>query len=176
VQLGIASKPRLTAKWNTEIPDDPVVKSNLYSYMSFATAGPNTRTAQIFINFSDNPSLDARGFSPFARVVSGMDVVEKLYNPTPDLATGLDQMAIRLQGNNWILSEYPQVDLILATTLSKAVHHADPVMAAWITPTAVLATLLLGAVFFSHRIRAIRRRFTTNGMPGSYRNIQQLPP
>ena len=47
--------------------------------ITFATAGPNTRTTQVFINFGDNAGLDGQGFSPFGKVVSGMEVVDTLY-------------------------------------------------------------------------------------------------
>jgi peptidyl-prolyl cis-trans isomerase A (cyclophilin A) len=148
VQFGIASSPQLTEKWKTEIPDDPVVKSNLYSYVSFATSGDNTRTGQIFINISDNPSLDNSGFSPFARVVSGMDTVEKIYNPTPESTGGLDQEKVRLLGNVWVLSEYPETDIISETSMtSAAAAFAVPSLAAWIAPVAVLATLLGTGLF-----------------------------
>ena len=50
VQFGIASQPDETTKWNVDIPDDPVKQSNLEGYLTFATAGANTRTTQIFIN------------------------------------------------------------------------------------------------------------------------------
>ena len=47
---------------------------------------PNSATAEFFINLADNPSLDhhaddpgnATGYAVFAKVVSGMDVVDKI--------------------------------------------------------------------------------------------------
>ena len=115
VQFGIASEPEESLKWNTTIPDDPVLQSNLYSYVSYATAGPHTRTTQIFINTANNSRLDADGFAPFARVISGMETVEALYNPTPDSRDGLDQDAYMAGGNAWILSNASGVDLIEPT-------------------------------------------------------------
>ena len=115
VQFGIASEPEESLKWNTTIPDDPVLQSNLYSYVSYATAGPDTRTTQIFINTANNSRLDADGFAPFARVISGMETVEALYNPTPDSRDGLDQDAYMAGGNAWILSNASGVDLIEPT-------------------------------------------------------------
>lgn len=117
VQFGIASTPDESRKWNIDdgatIWDDPVIQSNLYSYVSYATAGPNTRTAQIFINTANNPRLDEDGFAPFGRIVSGMDTVLALSNPTPNSTDGVDQDMYMSLGNEWIVKEYPNIDIIM---------------------------------------------------------------
>ena len=75
-QFGIHGKPKLAAEWkDKKLKDDPVKESNKRGYISFATSGKDSRTTQMFINFSDNSNLDGMGFSPFAQVVEGMDVV-----------------------------------------------------------------------------------------------------
>ena len=80
VQFGINGDPKISAVWrDANIKDDPVKQSNTRGMITFATAGPNTRTTQVFINFGDNAGLDGQGFSPFGKVVSGMDVVDSLY-------------------------------------------------------------------------------------------------
>ena len=63
VQFGINGDPKISAVWqDANIPDDPVKQSNERGMITFATAGPNTRTTQVFINFGDNASLDGQGF------------------------------------------------------------------------------------------------------------------
>lgn len=47
------------------------------------TANPNSATAQFFINVKDNPNLnaplpDGNGYAVFGKVISGMDVVDKI--------------------------------------------------------------------------------------------------
>ena len=80
VQFGINGNPAVQRNWRTAaIKDDPVKQSNTPGMVTFATGGPNTRTTQVFINYGNNARLDGQGFSPFGKVVSGMDVVEKLY-------------------------------------------------------------------------------------------------
>jgi hypothetical protein len=92
------------------------MKSNLYSYVSFATDGPNTRTTQIFINTADNAFLDEQGFSPFAQVTDGMDTILRLYpTVTTEEPYGINQNEYAEGGNTWLLSQYPNTTLILAT-------------------------------------------------------------
>eukprot|EP00427_Karlodinium_veneficum_P016309 CAMPEP_0169130712 /NCGR_PEP_ID=MMETSP1015-20121227/37851_1 /TAXON_ID=342587 /ORGANISM="Karlodinium micrum, Strain CCMP2283" /LENGTH=173 /DNA_ID=CAMNT_0009194907 /DNA_START=73 /DNA_END=594 /DNA_ORIENTATION=- len=79
VQFGIAADPSTYNKWSKMIKDDPVKQSNTRGKISFAMRGPDTRSCQIFINFGNNSNLDSQGFSPFAEVTEGMDVVDKIF-------------------------------------------------------------------------------------------------
>jgi peptidyl-prolyl cis-trans isomerase A (cyclophilin A) len=117
VQFGIAALPEETTKWDTTIPDDPVLVSNLLGTVSFATAGPDTRTTQLFINTVDNAQLDTSGFAPFALVQSGMETVVAITNPTPGNSNGINQLLYKKKGNEWLLEEYPMTNLITASAL-----------------------------------------------------------
>jgi peptidyl-prolyl cis-trans isomerase A (cyclophilin A) len=92
--------------------DDPVLKSNMAWTVTFATAGADTRTTQLFINYVDNASLDDQGFSPFAQVTSGFDTALGVTNPTPDDSNGVPQFKYTKGGNEWLLNNYPNVTLI----------------------------------------------------------------
>ena len=122
-QFGINGNPTIQSGWNTAtIPDDPVKQSNRRGYITFATAGPNTRTTQLFINFGNNASLDKDGFAPFGQVVSGMDVVDKLYGGYGDGAprgNGPDQGLVRTQGNRYLTKEFPKLDYIKKATIEQ---------------------------------------------------------
>ena len=113
-QFGIASTPAMTKKWDKAIDDDPVAHTNSAGTVTFATAGRNSRTAQVFINLRSNQTLDDRGFAPFGKVVEGMDVVEKLYSKYGD---NPDQEAITRQGNSYLNSKFPRLDYIRSTKL-----------------------------------------------------------
>lgn len=116
-QFGISAYPPVSAAWkNTEITDDPVLQNNKKGFITFATAGPNTRTTQVFINLVDNGRLDAMGFAPFGQVTEGMDVVGMLYDQYGDGA-GIDQDAIEKQGKEYLDKGFPKLDIIKSATL-----------------------------------------------------------
>jgi cyclophilin family peptidyl-prolyl cis-trans isomerase len=116
-QVGINGDPAVTRKWDkSEIQDDPVRQSNTRGRVTFATGGPNTRTTQIFFNYSDkNARLDSKGFSPFGEVVEGMDVLERLYSGYGEGAPqgrGPDQDRIEKEGNAYLERDFPKLDYI----------------------------------------------------------------
>lgn len=118
VQFGIAGTPAQNAKWSAPIVDDPVVGSNLAGTLTYATAGPNTRTTQLFINLKDNARLDKQGFAPFGRVVRGMDAVRAITNPTPGKSGGVDQDLYTKNGDAWIRKAYPGINFITNATVA----------------------------------------------------------
>ncbi len=114
IQFGLAGSPAMTKKWDTPIADDPVLRTNAAGTMTFATAGPGTRTSQLFINLNSNQGLDGQGFAPFGKVTSGMDVVLKLYSGYGEQP---DQAAITARGNGYLTSQFPNLDYIKSTTI-----------------------------------------------------------
>lgn len=120
-QFGINAKPAVNKVWDkATISDDPVTQSNKRGYVSFATAGPNTRTTQAFINFGDNSRLDGQGFAPFGTVVEGMDVVDKLYSGYGEGAPGGNgpaQDRIQAEGNAYLDKSFPLLDKIKSATI-----------------------------------------------------------
>jgi peptidyl-prolyl cis-trans isomerase A (cyclophilin A) len=116
VQFGINGNPRVNAAWQTaRIPDDPVTQSNRRGMVTYAMAGPDTRTTQLFINFRDNKGLDAQGFAPFGGVVEGLAVVDSLYSGYGEGAPrgmGPDQGRAQAEGNAYMRSSFPRLDFI----------------------------------------------------------------
>jgi peptidyl-prolyl cis-trans isomerase A (cyclophilin A) len=115
-QFGLGADPTVNKAWrDAKIKDDPVTQSNRPGYLTFATAGKNTRTTQLFINLGNNAQLDSMGFSPFGQVTSGMDVVQKIhsgYGESPD------QGQITNQGKAYLDKNFPKLDSIKSATIS----------------------------------------------------------
>jgi peptidyl-prolyl cis-trans isomerase A (cyclophilin A) len=123
VQFGINGDPQLSARWRqAQIADDPVTQSNKRGMITFATAGPNTRTTQVFINFADNTNLDGMGFAPFGRIVSGMNVVDALnaeYGEGAPRGRGPDQGKLQTEGNAYLAREFSRMDYVKKATIEK---------------------------------------------------------
>jgi peptidyl-prolyl cis-trans isomerase A (cyclophilin A) len=116
VQFGIHGSPRVASAWReAQILDDPVKQSNKRGRITFATAGPDSRTTQVFINFKDNGGLDSQGFAPFGRVVEGMSVVDSIYSGYGEGAprgAGPDQQRAQMEGNAYFRREFPKLDYV----------------------------------------------------------------
>ena len=127
-QFGINGDPAIMAAWRgANLRDDPAKESNKRGYITFATGGPNTRTTQVFISYKDNSFLDSQGFSPFGQVVSGMEVVDKLYKEYGEGAPsgrGPDQTRTQMEGNAYLTKGFPKLDYVKRATIEKAAPPA----------------------------------------------------
>src|SRR6185436_2545296 len=89
-QFGLPADPTRNKAWRVRrIADEPVRHGNLRGTLSYARGGAGTRTVQLFINLKDNVRLDTAntfGFPAFAEVISGMSVVDSLYQGYGDSA------------------------------------------------------------------------------------------
>ena len=117
VQFGINSDPSVNRIWRrATINDDPSgKKSNTRGMVTFATAGPNMRTTQLFINYANNARLDSMGFAPFGKVVEGMkvvDAIEGMYGEGAPGGNGPAQEMIQTQGNAYLKAQFPKLDYI----------------------------------------------------------------
>jgi peptidyl-prolyl cis-trans isomerase A (cyclophilin A) len=130
VQLGINGTPDVQSVWReAKLTDDPVKESNKRGYVTFATAGANTRTTQFFINFGDNSRLDKPGacgpgcaFAPIGEVSAGMDIVDSLYSGYGEGAPsgrGPAQGRIQTEGNAYLTKDFPKLDYVKKATIEK---------------------------------------------------------
>jgi peptidyl-prolyl cis-trans isomerase A (cyclophilin A) len=117
-QFGLHGDPDVQRVWQAApLRDDPVMQKNVRGFVSFTTENrPQSRFTQIFINTNDNSYLDATGFAPFGQVVSGMDVVDRLYSPPREQEP--DQRRILREGNEY-LKEFPQLDVVKKATIAE---------------------------------------------------------
>lgn len=107
------------------IPDDAVRERPVRGTVAFSMTGPNTRVTQVFVLKSDAPELAAQGFSMFGRVISGMDVVDRIYAQYGETAgggmRGRKQDSMFAGGNRHLDAHYPKLDrLVRARVVSEA--------------------------------------------------------
>ena len=114
-QAGIHGEPAMNVEWRRKtIPDDPVRGSNTRGTVTFAMAGPDTRTTQFFINFVDNTNLDSMGFSPFGKVrdMKSVDALHSGYGEGAPRGRGPSQSKMQSEGNAYLKESFPKLDYI----------------------------------------------------------------
>ncbi len=115
-QFGVHKDYDVHDRWRKYfILDDPPKEKNLRGTLAFAQSDPNTRATEIFINLADNAVLDAQNFVPFAKVVSGMDVVDKLYSGYGDVMPEgkyIDPNRVENGTNAYLEPHFPKLDYI----------------------------------------------------------------
>lgn len=126
-QFGIASDPTLNKRWlycdtsdeeavklcRAPLVDEPRTQPNKRGTLSFASSGKTSRRTQIFINTADNSGppnfLDAQNFVPFARVVTGMEVVKQLNS---EYGGKVSQGKAAYYGGEYFSKVFPKLSVI----------------------------------------------------------------
>ena len=114
-QAGISGDPAVNAVWREKrIQDDPVKASNMRGTITFATSGPDSRTTQFFINFSDNSRLDGMGFAPIGKVkdMAPVDALYDGYGEGAPRGRGPSQGQMQTEGNPYLKANFPKLDYI----------------------------------------------------------------
>lgn len=124
VQFGVPGAPALAAAWrHATLPDDARVVPNRRGTIAYAFTTANTRATQVFISLADHPEFDAEGFAPFGQVVSGMDVVDRLYSGYGESAGGGmragRQDSLFAEGNAWLARNFPLLDHIVRARVER---------------------------------------------------------
>ena len=72
-----------------------------------------------FVNFANNERLDELGFTPFGKVIKGMDVLEMLNSEFGEEASQ-QQGRIQKEGNKFLDKNFPGLDSIVTATIVPA--------------------------------------------------------
>lgn len=122
-QFGMSGDTGVERTWkDLNLSDEPVTHSNKRGTLTFADAGPDTRSTQLFINYRDNSPLDGSGFTPVGEVTNGMSVVDSLYSGYGEGAPGgqgPDQTKITAEGNAYLMRDFPKLDYIVTAHVSQ---------------------------------------------------------
>ena len=127
-QFGINGDPAIAKAWRNQMfPDDPFKISNTKGTIAFAYGAPNGRTTQVFFNLVDNSKTHDVGpngpFTPFGRVVEGLDVMDSLNSEYGDAAVGGiragHQDAFFNGGNLYVDGAFPKMDRIRTATIER---------------------------------------------------------
>ena len=117
-QFGIHNDSIVNQSWRKyKLNDEEVLEKNVKGTISYARGGVKTRSTQLYINLKDNNRLDTyksdgvTGFPVIAKVISGMENVEKFYDGYGS-KLGNRQDSIQTYGNAFIRKNFPKIDYI----------------------------------------------------------------
>jgi homoserine O-acetyltransferase len=122
-QFGLHGDPAVIAAWKGRtMPDDERRVSNRRGTLAYAFITSGTRSTQIFINLADNEvMLDPQGFAPFAEIVEGLEVIDRLYAGYDESAGGGMRLGrqgrIEAEGNAHLVRDFPLLDYIVRAEL-----------------------------------------------------------
>jgi len=120
-QFGVNRNFNVHAKWREYfIVDDPPQMKNLRGTLAYAMSGPDTRATEMFVNLVDDSALDQQGFAPFAKVVQGMDVIDKLYSGYGEMRPEgkyIDPGRVEGEANEYLVQRFPNLDYIVRTEI-----------------------------------------------------------
>ncbi|MGQ0649743.1 MAG: peptidylprolyl isomerase, partial [Gemmatimonadaceae bacterium] len=116
-QFGLHGDPAVIAAWRGRtMPDDPPRMKNRRGTMAYAFTTTGTRSTQIYINLQDNERLNDEPFAPFAEIVEGVEVIDRLYAGYDESAGGGmragKQGLIEHGGNTHLAANFPKLDYI----------------------------------------------------------------
>src|SRR5690606_34064332 len=115
-QFGMSGTPAIDSVWiEQRMADEPPRVPTGPGTLSYAMAGPDTRTTQLFFSYRANEALDAQGFAPIGRIVEGMDVLFRLnaeYGEVQPEGSGPAFGCMLSHGNHYLARRYPELDSI----------------------------------------------------------------
>lgn len=119
LQFGLPANPSASMPWRKlPLADDPPKERNSPGRVAFVSHGPNSRTAEFFVNLGDNStpgpytpeSFDKQGITPFAEVVGGVGALASAI--TPEYGTEPDLRLIRQYGNPFLEANFPNLTFV----------------------------------------------------------------
>lgn len=151
-QFGISGNTTQQALWRPRSirDEDRVVGTNARGTITFAHAGPNTRSTQLFINLGNNKRLDEENFPPVAEIIDGLQWIDQIHvtGEGGPQGPGPNQGQLQRNGDAYLQSNFPNLSRIRTAK----VRRGPPTRK---TPQRETSSIwLLGILFFGLSIAA----------------------
>ena len=106
LQFGIGADSAVNAFWDRHpVKDEAVILKNTAGTISFAMAGPDTRTSSVYFNKTDNPKLDtiqnSSGFPAFGKLIAGDSLLALFENKYADSVVFKEWDSMVAKGNGY---------------------------------------------------------------------------